>query len=358
MHKSLTLLHNLFQGLHPTTTLQALVNLKRPTLHLTPVVQHFDSSASHDIEAVSGQRHVLTFSYDASTPYVRITLSLHPHPSLAQKPIVLYQGQHDGGFAKTFRLPEDQALDLAGAIEKARSASLDEGSTDDGKDLKDHAPPTSAVELQAPASEGATSNVQAQTVVDASQTGIMQAQTSPAAINSRRRRFPFLHSRARRNQEADIEAQILAEASGNTFLANQRANGDVIEMQAASRPTGEHTLEDEKTEEDGMRVLITIDAVGPDGTLGDALLPRDGNVRPNAPCLLGHALASPNSQLTHILIMGMTTSTAHETGTAAEGTEGHSAAEATHRRLWVIKVVRREAIVSLPSISVHHFHTL
>lgn len=223
----------------------------------------------------------MSFSYDASTPNVRITLSLHPHPSLAQKPVILYQGQHEGGYGKVFRLPEDQSLDLAAAIEKARSASLDDGSTDDGKDLKDEARANAAVAAggqttlatavaattAAASTEGTTSVVQAD--ADAAQTIATQAQASPAAINSSsRRRFPFFTSRARRNREADIEAQILAEASGNNFHAIQRAanNGDVIEMQAANGDLGRNDHEEQKEEEDGMRVLITIDGVGAEGT--------------------------------------------------------------------------------------------
>jgi hypothetical protein len=74
--------------------------------------------------------------------------------------------------------------------------------------------------------------------------------------------------------------------------------------------------------------------------------------------LIGEMLATPNSQLTHILIMGMTTSSASGTEAVGESAEGQSPVEVTPRRLWVIKVVRREAIVSLNLTTPTHSSTL
>jgi hypothetical protein len=318
------------QSLHPTTTLQALVNLKRPTLQLTPVVTETEQSEGSEATgyAVPDQRHILSFLYDALTPLVRVTLSLHPHPSLPQKPIVLYQGQHEGGFGKVFRLPEEYALDLAAAVERARAASLDDGSTDDGKDHKEaaaHANSQAGAEAHIPTVAAANNAPRDATAAQAAP----QAQPSPATTNSHRR-FPFFGGRSHRRREADIEAQILAEASGNTFLADQRANGEAIELQDTSGSPNENLQEEQKADEEGMRVLITL----------DALTALDADTAPS-----GQTLPNPNSQLTHILIMGMTASTVPAEGDS-EPAEGGSSPEANQRRVWVIKVVRREAVVS------------
>jgi hypothetical protein len=110
-------------------------------------------------------------------------------------------------------------------------------------------------------------------------------------------------------------------------LADQRANGEAIELQDTSASPNEDLQEEQKADEEGMRVLITLDALTAD----------------TAP--LGQTLPNPNSQLTHILIMGMTASTAPAEGDS-EPAEGGSSPEANQRRVWVIKVVRREAVVS------------
>lgn len=91
---------------HPTTTLQSLVNLKRPTLHLAPV------------SASTSAKHSLKFTYDLSAPQALLTLHLYlptPTPSSpsALTEEVVYQAVVPGGFGKPWALPEDAALDLA-----------------------------------------------------------------------------------------------------------------------------------------------------------------------------------------------------------------------------------------------------
>jgi len=91
---------------HPTTTLQSLVNLKRPTLHLAPV------------SASPAAKHSLKFTYDLSAPQALLTLHLYlptptatSHGALTEE--VVYQAVVPGGFGKSWALPEEAALDLA-----------------------------------------------------------------------------------------------------------------------------------------------------------------------------------------------------------------------------------------------------
>lgn len=89
---------------HPTTTLQSLVNLKRPTLYLSPVP--------------SSAKHTLKFTYDLSTPQALLTIHLYlPDPTREQPTAVqhevVYQAVVEGGFGKSFELPAEGALDLA-----------------------------------------------------------------------------------------------------------------------------------------------------------------------------------------------------------------------------------------------------
>jgi hypothetical protein len=90
-----------------------------------------------------------------------------------------------------------------------------------------------------------------------------------------------------------------------------------IEM--STRPEAEQE-EEVKEPEKGMRLLIRIEALGP----------------------TGDALKRQNAQLTHILISGMWIPDAGST--VSQGGAGG-------KRVWVVKVVRREAIVSHPSVS-------
>ena len=110
------------EGLHATTTLQALVNLKRPSLLLQPL--------EHDASDISSAAplHILKFSYDAMTPQVRVTLSLYPTPSALTEPRILYTGLQPGGFNQKFSLPTTAALDLSPAL-----APVEEEDDDDVK---------------------------------------------------------------------------------------------------------------------------------------------------------------------------------------------------------------------------------
>ena len=98
-----------------TTTLQALVNLKRPTIRLSPLSSSTTSS-SHD------HHHGLEFEYDASSPkcgiYVSVLLApSHPESSPHFSPnltkTLVFESVVEGGFGKKLTLDEGAVLELA-----------------------------------------------------------------------------------------------------------------------------------------------------------------------------------------------------------------------------------------------------
>ncbi|KAK8858503.1 hypothetical protein IAR55_002730 [Kwoniella newhampshirensis] len=299
------------EGLHPTTTLQALVNLKRPTLLLQqleveastrPSIESESAIGESEISPASPSRpnsyipslplHVLKFNYDATTPQVRISLEIYPTPQPPiegkesivddHEPKIVYQGLHPGGFNQVFNLPPSAALDLSGAITQT---------SDDTADVQNGEKKLEAgAGSQDPASQTLAQDVPE--VPSAAQEG----QTGG------RRRFGLF----RRNREEDLEA---GAAGAQIEMTNTGING-VNGTEGGS----EKEKQQKKEIEQGLRLLIRIDGVGPEG----------------------QALKRRNAQLTHILING---TWVPETGSAASGNQ------AGGKRVWVIKVARREAVI-------------
>jgi len=109
------------QSSHPTTTLQALVNLKRPTLRLSPLNTVPEDSQS-PLEPRLQQLHGLEFEYDCDAPkcgiYVHVVLS-KTHPEAASVPsatsqvqILVFETVTSGGFGKRLTLEEGAVLEL------------------------------------------------------------------------------------------------------------------------------------------------------------------------------------------------------------------------------------------------------
>ncbi|OBZ67824.1 hypothetical protein A0H81_12385 [Grifola frondosa] len=103
---------------YSTTTLQALVNLKRPTLRLTPL----EIAPSDDPNHVDSQHHHgLEFEYDCDAPKcsIHVYVLLSPKHPLAGKPdttgfskVLVYEAVVDGGFGKFLKLEEGATLEL------------------------------------------------------------------------------------------------------------------------------------------------------------------------------------------------------------------------------------------------------
>jgi len=100
----------------PTTTLQALVNLKRPTIRLSPLTS--EDPAASDVH----HHHGLEFEYDCDAPkcgiYVHVLLPKdHPDapvtaPSAGLSKHLVFESVVEGGFGKHLKLEEGALLEL------------------------------------------------------------------------------------------------------------------------------------------------------------------------------------------------------------------------------------------------------
>lgn len=107
-----------FQPSQPTTTLQALVNLKRPTLRLVPLtIAPGDDPDQED----SHHHHGLEFEYDCDAPRCRIDVNVilpADHPlaenvdSRGFSRVLVFQSVVDGGFGNLLKLEQDATLEL------------------------------------------------------------------------------------------------------------------------------------------------------------------------------------------------------------------------------------------------------
>ncbi|KAI0764588.1 hypothetical protein BD413DRAFT_168918 [Trametes elegans] len=113
---------------YSTTTLQALVNLKRPTLRLSPLEVDTSDDAEHEDFQ---HHHALEFEFDCDAPKcgIRVHVLLPPTHPLAGKPdasglskILVYETVVDGGFGRMLKLEDGAMLEL-GRFDHQRTAS-------------------------------------------------------------------------------------------------------------------------------------------------------------------------------------------------------------------------------------------
>ncbi|KAH7096671.1 hypothetical protein BKA62DRAFT_719105 [Auriculariales sp. MPI-PUGE-AT-0066] len=90
----------------PTTTLQALVNLKRPTLKLSPLA-HEEGETSH----AHAHAHAIEFEYDADVPKCGVTIHVLPANDRGA-PVQVYEHILNGGFGKHLGLEDDAIIEL------------------------------------------------------------------------------------------------------------------------------------------------------------------------------------------------------------------------------------------------------
>ena len=109
-----------YQASQPTTTLQALVNLKRPSLRLSPLTP----SAADDSNAEQLlHTHALEFEYDCDAPKcgIRVHVILPPGHPLAKDTasnsdsakVSVFDTITDGGFGQMLKLEHGAVLELA-----------------------------------------------------------------------------------------------------------------------------------------------------------------------------------------------------------------------------------------------------
>lgn len=295
-------------GLHTTTTLQALVNLKRPTLLLHPL----ESSSEADVTTAMSSTpapplHVLKFSYDAMTPQVKVTLSLYPAPpdnasetAAPLVPKVLYSGMHPGGFNQPFALPAATALDLTSAIAPLPQPE-ESAVVDDDKNNK----------LNGRPSEDTTRSSIDRQAANPTELEVIPELTADEESRHARRFTLFTR---RQQRQPDIE-------QGNIEMTEQLAPATDAPAENNEKPEEA----EKEAPEHGMRLVISIEAVDHDGT----------------------PLRRRNAQLTHMLVSGTWVPDA-----------GSSPTSGTGKRVWVVKVVRREAQIGAHSFLLKEIYGL
>jgi hypothetical protein len=185
--------------------LQALVNLKRPTLKLSPITLQPSEDPSEDPpNTESHNSHALEFEYDCDAPKCNITVQvivsnqLGPSENLDR--ITVYESITDGGFGRQLTL-EDGAT-----IELGRFEHMAHGN---------------------PATEADKSPKVDKTVVTTEVTELPEHPTQPAATpspspenqeNARKRRFTGLNFR-RRTQNHSVSGPALAVLDNDTTAA-------------------------------------------------------------------------------------------------------------------------------------------
>jgi hypothetical protein len=110
------------QAVQPTTTLQALVNLKRPTLRLSPLTIHPSEDPSEDPSNLElHSNHALEFEYDCDAPKCNITVqvivpSKESNPTGDSGPscqhITVYDSVFEGGFGRLLKLEDGATIEL------------------------------------------------------------------------------------------------------------------------------------------------------------------------------------------------------------------------------------------------------
>ncbi|KIK52841.1 hypothetical protein GYMLUDRAFT_49680 [Collybiopsis luxurians FD-317 M1] len=304
----------------PTTTLQALVNLKRPTIRLSPL-------ASVEGEDSHSQNHALEFEYDCDAPkcgiYVHVLLPpSHPDaPPSAPTPLasdgspgklsklLVFEHVVDGGFGKVLKMEEGAVLEL-GRFEISRKGKPEDAGPSPSHSSSDTAVPNAA-------NSGT-------------------AGTTPVTNNSRRKRLTHLFTKRHNNRNLSISGPALAIVD-----ASSTANAASGDTDKAKKGEGE----------EGIKVTIRLAALDEQGT----------------------ELASPNEQVTYlsverfgikakpVSVPAANSESGGEEG-KAEGTVA-AAAEAKHEeeedtRPWVVKVVKREATIGPHTFHLHEIYGL
>lgn len=279
----------------PTTTLQALVNLKRPTLRLSPLSSVPEDSATPTPgETYHQHHHGLEFEYDCDAPkcgiYVHVYLpKAHPDapPSPPHHPfskLLVFESVVEGGFASHLTL-EDGALLELGRFEHVPAAST-------SSDV------TGASTAPAGALPGTKPTNGDPSPSDSSANPAASSEIGPTGRQNARRRFTHFHFR-RRSLNRSISGPALA----------------VVDAEPAAQETKNKNGKD--AENEGVKVTIRLAALDEQAT----------------------ELASPNEQITYLHIVRL----------GAKPADAEEGAEDT--RPWVVKVVKREA-----TIGPHTFH--
>ncbi|EAU89624.2 hypothetical protein CC1G_02513 [Coprinopsis cinerea okayama7 len=334
----------------PTTTLQALVNLKRPTIRLSPLspiatnaVPSPATSAQHHY-----QQHALEFQYDADCPKVSIHIHVYlpkthpdappgapPHHPYAK--LLIFESVCEGGFGRRLRL-EDGAIFELGRFEKVPKITTASASGE-GEEGNPEEKDGGAVSKEA---SGSSSNSETAQGVPTLTLNTNLGNDNNNAPNRPMKRLTqaFKFRRHTHNPNRTIAGPALAVVDAHAEEAQQNANGAPTNA-SSTAPSGQG----KPAEEDGVKITIRLVALDEQGT----------------------ELAAPNEQVTYLHVVRVgprptkeraptsPTSPTAQSPTAEEGDKKEAVEEQEEEeedtRPWVVKVVKREA-----TIGPHTFH--
>ena len=301
-----------------------MVNLKRPTLRLSPLSSSEDptsptGAAEDDRHA---QHHGLEFEYDCDAPkcgiYVHVFVP-RDHPdatntvsSSGYAKLLVFETVTEGGFGKVLKLEDGAMLEL-GRFELGR---------------KRQQPAVVAEPQPQSLKEKSSDNVSADTAAGASSGEITEIVSPLPEIGEvgRRRKFAPFHFRKKAPQGRSVAGPALAvvdmgqvEPAANGHeeggVAGEQEQGQVGADGAAAADNTRTSRVKDKDEGKGVKVMIRLAALDEMGT----------------------ELMSPNEQVTYLHVVRFG---------AKDLVVEEGAAEDT--RPWVVKVVKREATVSIP----------
>ncbi|KAF8637852.1 hypothetical protein AX17_002478 [Amanita inopinata Kibby_2008] len=348
------------QTSYPTTTLQALVNLKRPTLRLSPLSSLPDDHSPGD--DTQPQHHGLEFEYDCDAPkcgiYVHVLLPKdHPDAvatasSSGYSKLLVFETVTEGGFGRLLKLEDGAMLEL-GRFEQGKARAPSQSQSQRPTSL--NAP----LALSADASSSAVSNLGSGPVAGASSptsgneaaplaSGTTAASARDGATtpdNRARRRFTHFHFR-KKTQNRSVSGPALAvvdmaEPSTNgegeqgeggrtgTAASEQTGTGAGAATPAAAGTGAGGTAEKKKKkgmdDDRGVRVTIRLAALDDMGT----------------------ELMSPNEQVTylHIVRFGMKDPIIDD-------------GNVENTRPFVVRVVKREATIGPHTFHLHEIYGL
>ncbi|KAI0298664.1 hypothetical protein B0F90DRAFT_1632368 [Multifurca ochricompacta] len=217
------------ESIQPTTTLQALVNLKRPTLRLSPLAVN---PSDDPVPLESHNNHALEFEYDCDAPKCSITVQVivssgePSHSSPSTQRITVYYSVFDGGFGRSLKLEDGATIELGRFDQMAHGTpvvNVGQSSPKIDKELIT----TEIIELPELSS----------------QPNALLAPTLDSQENARKRRFTALHFR-RRSQNRSLSGPALAVVDNDT---------------QATTEDGEK--EKDAQSDDGVRVVIKLVAL-------------------------------------------------------------------------------------------------
>ncbi len=205
------------QTIQPTTTLQALVNLKRPTLKLSPVTLNLSDDPSEDpAHAESHNDHAVEFEYDCDAPKCNITVqaivSNKSNPSESPDRITVYESVTEGGFGRLLTLEDGARIPLGRFEQMAHSVPV--------------------VDTEKPKVDKTVVTTEVSEVSDLPSHAIVTPSPTPEnQENARKRRFAALNFR-RRSQNHSVSGPALTVLDNDTAAVTEEGVRIVIRLVA------------------------------------------------------------------------------------------------------------------------------